>query len=104
MVRIPSDHEPTHPCEMLLQEFLLSLGMTQRELADCDPSAPSARQRVNEVVRGRRGVTSSTALRLSRFFGASPDFGSIFISAGTSTTPDAPRRIRSTASSHITSC
>lgn len=71
MVRIPSDREPTHPGEMLLQEFLLPLGMTQRDLAT---AIQVPFQRVNEVVRGRRGVTPSTALRLSRFFGTSPDF------------------------------
>lgn len=71
MVRIPSDREPTHPGEMLLQEFLIPLGMTQRDLAT---AIQVPFQRVNEVVRGRRGVTPSTALRLSRFFGTSTDF------------------------------
>ena len=71
MVRIPTDREPTHPGEMLLQEFLLPLGMTQRDLATAI-SVPY--QRVNEVVRKRRGVTPSTALRLSKFLSTSPDF------------------------------
>lgn len=71
MVRIPTDRTPTHPGEMLLQEFLLPLGLTQRDLA---ASIHVPFQRVNEVVRGRRGVTPSTALRLSRFLGTSPDF------------------------------
>ena len=71
MVRIPTDREPTHPGEMLREEFLLPLGMTQRELAS---AIRVPYQRVNEVVRGRRGVTPSTALRLSRFFGNSPGF------------------------------
>ena len=71
MVRIPTDREPTHPGEMLLQDFLLPLGMTQRDLATAI-SVPY--QRVNEVVRRRRGVTPSTALRLSKFLGTSPDF------------------------------
>lgn len=71
MVRIPIDREPTHPGEMLLHEFLLPLGMTQRELAD---AIQVPYQRVNEVVRGIRGVTPSTALRLSKFFGNSPGF------------------------------
>ena len=71
MVRIPTDREPTNPGEMLLQEFLLPLGLTQRDLA-AGIQVPF--QRVNEVVRGRRGVTPSTALRLSRYFGTSPDF------------------------------
>ena len=71
MVRIPTDREPTHPGEMLLQEFLTPLGMTQSELA---AAIQVPFQRVNEVVRGRRGVTPSTALRISRYFGTSPDF------------------------------
>ncbi len=56
---------------MLLQEFLLPLGLTQRDLAT---AIHVPFQRVNEVVRGRRGVTPSTALWLSRFLGTSPDF------------------------------
>ena len=71
MVRIPTDREPTHPGEMLLQEFLLPLGMTQRDLAT---AMRVPYQRVNEVVRRRRGITPSTALRLSKFLGTSPDF------------------------------
>lgn len=71
MVRIPTDREPTHPGEMLLREFLLPLGMTQQDLAR---AIRVQYQRVNEIVRGRRGVTPSTALRLARFFGVSPGF------------------------------
>jgi len=71
MVRIPTDREPTHPGEMLLHEFLLPMELTQQALAG---AIQVPYQRVNEVVRGRRGVTPSTALRLSRFFGTSPDF------------------------------
>ena len=71
MVRISTDREPTHPGEMLLHEFLRPLGLTQRDLAT---AIHVPFQRVNEVVRGRRGVTPSTALRLSRFLGTSPDF------------------------------
>ena len=71
MVRIPTDREPAHPGEMLLNEFLRPMEMTQRELAN---AIQVPYQRVNEVVRGNRGVTPSTALRLSRFFGNSPGF------------------------------
>ena len=71
MVRIPTDRQPTHPGEMLLQEFLQPNGLTQRELAT---AIHVPVQRVNEVVRGKRGMTPSTALRLSSFFGTSPDF------------------------------
>lgn len=71
MIRIPTHRAPTHPGEMLLEEFLKPMGLTQRELAD---AIHVPYQRINEVINGRRGVTPSTALRLSRFFGVSPDF------------------------------
>jgi addiction module HigA family antidote len=56
---------------MLLKEFLEPMGLTQRELA-LGIRVPY--QRVNELVNGRRGVTPSTALRLSKFFGNSAGF------------------------------
>ena len=71
MVRIPTHRSPTHPGEMLLEEFLLPMGITQRQLAD---AIHVPYQRINEIVNGRRGVTPATALRLSRFFDMSPDF------------------------------
>ena len=71
MIRIPTGRQPTHPGEMLLKEFLLPLGMTQQDLAR---AIGVPYQRVNEIVRGRRGVSPSTALRLSKFFGVSPGF------------------------------
>ena len=71
MVRLPTDREPTHPGEMLLLEFLSPMGLTQQRLAD---AIQVPYQRVNEIVRGRRGVTPSTALRLAKFFGVSPGF------------------------------
>lgn len=71
MIRIPTHRPPVHPGEMLLEEFLLPMGITQRELAD---AIESPYQRVNEIVNGRRGVTPSTALRLAKFFGMTPDF------------------------------
>lgn len=71
MVRIPTHREPTHPGEMLVEEFLRPMGLTQRDLAD---GIRVSYQRVNELVKGRRGVTPSTALRLAKFFGISPDF------------------------------
>jgi addiction module HigA family antidote len=71
MIRVPEDREPTHPGEMLVEEFLGPMGITQRELAD---AIHVPYQRVNELVNGKRGVTPSTALRLARFFGVSPDF------------------------------
>ncbi|HEX2612140.1 MAG TPA: HigA family addiction module antitoxin, partial [Fibrobacteria bacterium] len=65
MPRIPTHRNPTHPGEMLLEEFLVPLGVTQRELAD---SIHVSFQRVNEIVNGRRGVTPATALRIAKFF------------------------------------
>ena len=71
MVRIPTHREPTHPGETLRKEFLEPMGLTQRELA-LGIRVPY--QRVNELLNGRRGVTPSTALRLSKFFGNSAGF------------------------------
>ena len=71
MIRIPTHRTPTHPGEMLLEEFLRPMRLTQKELAVAI-SVPY--QRVNEIVNGRRGITPSTALRLAKFFGVSPDF------------------------------
>ena len=70
-MRIPTNREPTHPGEMLREEFLLPMNITQRELAD---AIHVPYQRINELVNKKRGVTPSTALRLSKFFGVSPDF------------------------------
>ena len=71
MVRIPTNRSPVHPGEMLMEEFLLPMGITQRELAD---AIESPYQRVNEIVNGKRGITPSTALRLAKYFGMTPDF------------------------------
>lgn len=71
MIRIPTQRVPTHPGEMLLQEYLIPMGLTQRELAE---AIRVPYQRVNELVNGRRGVTTSMALRLAKFFGVSADF------------------------------
>ncbi len=71
MIRIPTHRAPTHPGEMLLEEFLKPMGLTQRKLAD---SIHVPYQRINEIINGRRGVTPSTALRLSKYFRISPDF------------------------------
>jgi len=71
MVRIPTHRTPTHPGEMLLEEFLKPLGLTQREVAE---AIGVPYQRVNEIVNRRRGVTPSTALRLSQYFGNSSGF------------------------------
>jgi len=71
MVRIPSHRTPTHPGEMLLEEFLIPMGVTQKQLAE---AIRVPYQRINEIVNQRRGVTPATALRLSKFFGTSEGF------------------------------
>ena len=71
MIRIPTRRQPTHPGEMLLEEFLIPAGITQRELAD---AIHVTYQRINEIINKRRGITPGTALRLSKFFGVSADF------------------------------
>ena len=69
--RLPRLRPPTHPGEMLLEEFLKPLGISQSELAiHLGVSFP----RLNEIVRGRRSVTPDTALRLARVLGMSADF------------------------------
>lgn len=70
-MRIPTHREPTHPGEMLLEEFLIPMGLTQKELS---VSIHVPYQRINEVINKKRGITPSTALRLARFFNMSEDF------------------------------
>jgi addiction module HigA family antidote len=62
---------PVHPGEILLEEFLKPMGVSQYRLAR-DISVPP--RRINEIVHGKRAITADTALRLSRFFGSSDRF------------------------------
>ena len=62
---------PVHPGEILLEEFMQPLGLSQTRLGRDLGVSP---RRINEVVRGKRSVTADTALRLSRYFGTSADF------------------------------
>jgi len=62
---------PVHPGEILLEEFLRPLGLSQYRLAK-DISVPP--RRVNEIVHGKRAISADTALRLSRYFGTSDRF------------------------------
>ncbi|RMD60290.1 addiction module antidote protein, HigA family [Candidatus Parcubacteria bacterium] len=71
MVRVPSSREPTHPGEVLREEFLKPLGISQKELAE---SIHVPYQRINELINRKRGVTPSTALRLARYFGTTAGF------------------------------
>jgi addiction module HigA family antidote len=62
---------PVHPGEVLLEEFLEPLGLTQYRLAK-DVSVPA--RRINEIVHGTRAISADTALRLARYFGTSDRF------------------------------
>ena len=68
---IPGNRIPTHPGEILSEEFLAGLRLTQVALAD-HIGVPV--QRINEIVRGKRGITPETAWLLSQAFGTSPQF------------------------------
>jgi len=70
MPRIPTHRAPTHPGAVLLREFIEPLGLTQAEVAR---AIGVPYQRLNGVVRGERAVSASTALRLARYFGTTPD-------------------------------
>ena len=71
MIRVPTHRTPTHPGEMLLEEFLIPMGLTLQDLAN---AIRVPYQRVNELINGRRGLTPSAALRLDKFFGMSASF------------------------------
>jgi len=62
---------PIHPGEILMEEFLEPMGISQYRLAK-DISVPP--RRINEIVHGKRSITADTALRLGRFFSMSPQF------------------------------
>ena len=62
---------PLHPGEVLFEEFMKPLNISQNHLGRC--LGVSAR-RINEIVHGKRSVTANTALRLARYFGNSPQF------------------------------
>jgi len=63
--------EPIAPGEILFHEFMEPLGISQNQLArDLNVSVP----RINEIVNGKRAITSDTALRLARYFNTSPEF------------------------------
>jgi addiction module HigA family antidote len=62
---------PVHPGEILLEEFLKPLGISQNRLGRALGVSP---RRINEIIHGKRSVTADTALRLSRYFGTSAEF------------------------------
>ena len=63
--------KPIHPGEVLLEEFLRPMGLSQNRLA-LNVGVPA--RRINEIVLGKRRITADTALRLARYFGNSPQF------------------------------
>ena len=62
---------PVHPGEILLEEFMKPLGLSQTRLGRDLGVSP---RRINEIVHGKRSITADTALRLSRYFGTSAEF------------------------------
>lgn len=69
---MPTSHlQPVHPGEVLLEEFLKPMGLSQNRLALAMGVAP---RRINEIVLHKRAITADTALRLARHFGNSPQF------------------------------
>ena len=71
MIRIPTNRSPTHPGEMLLEEFLRPMGISQRKLAK---AIHVPYQRINGLVNRHREITPHIALRLGKFFGVSASF------------------------------
>ena len=63
--------DPIHPGEVLLEDFLLPLGVTQHHVAVSIGVPP---RRINEIVHGKRRITADTSLRLARYFGTSDRF------------------------------
>ena len=63
--------QPIHPGEILMEEFLNPMGLSQNQLAN-DISVPP--RRINEIVHGKRRITADTALRLAHYFKMSPQF------------------------------
>jgi antitoxin HigA-1 len=68
---IPTHRTPTHPGEMLLEEFLKPLGMTQTTAAE---EMGISLNRLNELINGKRGMTADTALRLAKLLKTTPEF------------------------------
>jgi addiction module HigA family antidote len=71
MTMIPKHRPPTHAGEILLEEFLKPLNLTQVEAAE---KMGISSNRLNELIRGKRGVTADTALRLAKLLKTTPEF------------------------------
>jgi antitoxin HigA-1 len=70
-LRLPTDRPPTHPGEMLLEEYLKPLGISQTHFAS---AIGVSYVRLNSIIKGHRAITPDTALRLERALGTSADF------------------------------
>jgi antitoxin HigA-1 len=70
-MNLPKNRRPTTPGEILKHEFLLPFGITQQQLAD---AIGVTRVRINEIILGKRSLTTDTAFRLAKYFNTSPDF------------------------------
>jgi addiction module HigA family antidote len=68
---VMADFAPTHPGEVLREDFLKPLGMSQYALAK---AIGVPQMRISDIIHGRRGITPDTALRLARYFGTSAEF------------------------------
>jgi antitoxin HigA-1 len=68
---VMADFAPTHPGEVLREDFLKPLGMSQYALAK---AIGVPQMRISDIINGRRGITPDTALRLARYFGTSAEF------------------------------
>ncbi|TAN71026.1 MAG: addiction module antidote protein, HigA family [Magnetospirillum sp.] len=68
---VMTDFAPTHPGEVLREDFLKPLGMSQYALAK---AIGVPQMRISDIIHGRRGITPDTALRLARYFGTSAEF------------------------------
>jgi addiction module HigA family antidote len=71
MVRVPTHREPTHPGEILLEEYLKPKELTQSAAAE---KVGISLNRLNEIIKGKRGVTADTALRFAKLTGTTPHF------------------------------
>ena len=70
-MKIPTYRPPTHPGEMLLEEFIIPMNLTSQNIAE---SIGVTEQQILDLIAGKQNITPSLALRLSRFFGISVDF------------------------------
>ncbi|HMH43107.1 MAG TPA: HigA family addiction module antitoxin [Pyrinomonadaceae bacterium] len=71
MIRVPTNRQPTHPGEMLFEEFLLPMQIDEEQLAE---SIHVPAERIKEIVSERKSINPSIALRLAKYFDMSPDF------------------------------